>query len=209
MNDREKSALTRRLMPMPRAIRLTGGEAFRLENGCRVVLRGAADPERIAGRFRAFWGIVPKFASEAPTGELPAGEAYRVRITADELSIAVPVRKKGKTVDRTVGHGPVSRGTIGIILSCAGADLVAVRPEADMRSFREGRAVIHLHALDEHVRVAVVRRRHRLRVCDNRAVFIRVPFDRRGKSAVGRAFPAVVDGGVRRAGQRGKARKEG
>ena len=88
MNDRETSALTRRLMPMPRAIRLSGGEAFRLENGCRVVLRGAADPERIAGRFRAFWGIVPKFASEAPTGELPSGEAYRVCITADELSIA-------------------------------------------------------------------------------------------------------------------------
>ena len=90
------------------------------------------------------------------------------------------------------------------------ADLVAVRPEADVRSFRKRRAVIHLHALDEHVRVAVVRRGRWLRISGDRAAFVRIPLDRRGKTPVGSTFPAVVDGGVRRAGcQRDKTYGKG
>jgi hypothetical protein len=87
MNEREIRILTKRLLPLPISIRFSDGEAFRLDDRCRVVLRGGADPERIAARFRSFWGITPNIAFDTSAGKLPDGEAYRVRIAANGIFI--------------------------------------------------------------------------------------------------------------------------
>ena len=125
MDDRGFNALTRRLLPMPRAIHFTGGEPFRLDDRCRVVLSGAADGESIAGIFRAYWGITPVFALEADA-DAPGGEAYRVGISKDALVIAAGTTAGAenalKTLRQLAEARPGTEKLAGYILESAEID---------------------------------------------------------------------------------------
>lgn len=87
MEDREFNAITRRLAPMPRSIRFTGGEPFPLDDRCRVVLRGVAAPDKVAALFRRYWGVSPEITAVSGHG-IPDGEAYGVRVSGGEIVIS-------------------------------------------------------------------------------------------------------------------------
>lgn len=86
MNTREEKLLDARIIPPVKELRLVSEDLFRLEDGCRFTVRGGEAAEVMADVRRA-WGIEPEITVLPPEASLK-DEAYRIEITAGEVSIA-------------------------------------------------------------------------------------------------------------------------
>ena len=115
MNERYLKILTDRLIPVPKEIHFQDGADYPIAEQCKVSLavsETAGVEDKVRELFRAFWGVQPQIVLTGSTVSFPCADAYEIRVSETELSIAARGLTGVMNAFKTLRQlAEVSRGT--------------------------------------------------------------------------------------------------